>query len=57
MKKLLFLTPLLLFSNDNIKNIEFVGLKHISPVSAKEISFLQKGDILDESKINKTIKR
>ena len=57
MKKLLFLAPLLLFANDNIKNIEFIGLKHISIVSAKDISLLQKGDELDISKVDKTIKK
>jgi len=56
MKKLLFLTPLLLFANDTIKNIEFIGLKHISTISANEISLLHKGDELDLDKVNKTIK-
>ena len=57
MKKLLFLTPLLLFANDNIQDIKFIGLKHISVVSAKDISLLQKGDELDISKVDKTIKK
>jgi len=57
MKKLLFLAPLLLFANDNIKDIQFKGLKHISIVSAKDISLLQKGDELDINKVNKTIKQ
>ena len=57
MKKLLFLAPLLLFANDNITDIKFIGLKHISVVSAKDISLLQKGDDLDASKVDKTIKQ
>ena len=56
MKKLLFLAPFLLFANDNIKNIEFIGLKHISTTSAQEISLLQKGDTLNLEKINQSIK-
>ena len=56
MKKLLFLAPFLLFANDNIINIEFLGLKHISKTSAKEISLLHKGDTVNIEKINKTIK-
>jgi len=56
MKKLLFFTPLLLLAN-NIENIQFVGLKHISTVSAKDISLLQKGDELNLEKVDKTIKK
>ena len=56
MKKLLFLTPLLLLANNTIKDVEFVGLKHISIVSAKQISLVHKGDELDLEKVNKTIK-
>ena len=57
MKRLLFLAPLLLFANDNIKNIEFKGLRYISSVSANEISLLQKGDELDLNKVDQTIRK
>jgi len=56
MKKLLFLAPLVLFANE-IKKVEFIGLKHISTVSAKEISLLHTNDELDLEKVDKTIKR
>jgi outer membrane protein insertion porin family len=57
MKKILFLTPLMLFATNNqINKVEFNGLKHISKISAKQISLLHKGDFIDMDKINKTIK-
>ena len=56
MKKLLFLAPLVLFANE-IKKVEFIGLKHISTVSAKEISLLHTNDELDLEKVDKTIKK
>jgi len=57
MKKMLFLTPLMLFAaNNQIEKVEFTGLKHISTISAKQISVLHNGDYLDLSKVNKTIK-
>ncbi len=57
MKRLLFLAPLLLFANDTIKKVEFVGLKHISDISAKEISLLQSGDELSIEKVDRSIKK
>ena len=56
MKRLLFLMPFLLFAENRIENIKFEGLKHISNVSAEQISVLQKGDELDLRKVNTTIK-
>jgi len=57
MKRMLFLTPLMLFATNNqIDKLEFKGLKHISTISAKQISLLHKGDYLDLDKVNKTIK-
>jgi len=55
MKRLLFLTPFILYAQ-NIQNIEFIGLKHISVMSAKETSLLHKGDELNLDKVNQTIK-
>ena len=56
MKKLLFLAPIALLANQ-IQNVEFVGLKHISTITAKDISLLHKGDELNINKVNQTIKK
>jgi outer membrane protein insertion porin family len=56
MKKLLFLAPLMLLANDKIEKVEFIGLKHISNVSAKEISLLHNGEQLNIEKVNQSIK-
>ena len=57
-KKLLLLTPFLLFAmNNEVKDIRFEGLEHLSQVSAKGVSLLQKGEELDLDKVNKTIKK
>jgi len=56
MKRLLFLAPFLLYA-ENITNIEFIGLKHISLMSAKETSLLHKGDELNLAKVDQTIKK
>ena len=56
MKKLLFLAPIALLANQ-IQNIEFIGLKHISITTSKDISLLHKGDELNIDKVNQTIKK
>ncbi len=56
MKKLLFLAPIALLANQ-IQNVEFVGLKHISTTTAKNISLVHKGDELNINKVNQTIKK
>ena len=56
MKKLLFLAPIALLANQ-IQNIEFIGLKHISQTTAKDISLVHKGDELNINKINQSIKK
>jgi len=56
-KKLLLLTPFVLFGMNQIKEIKFDGLEHLSNVSAKGVSLLQKGEELDLEKVNKTIKK
>jgi len=59
MKRLLFLTPFLLYATDSnvIQDIQFVGLEHISSISARETSLLHKGDELNLDKVNQTIKK
>jgi len=57
MKKILFLAPLMLFASNKIDKVEFIGLKHLSNISANQISLLHKGDYLDLDKVNKTIKQ
>jgi outer membrane protein insertion porin family len=57
MKKILFLTPFMLFAaNNQIDKVEFNDLKHLSIISAKQTSLLHKGDYLDIEKVDKTIK-
>ena len=56
MKKLLFLAPIALFASQ-IQKVEFVGLKHISPITAQDISLVHKGDELNLDKVNQTIKK
>ena len=58
MKRLLFLAPIILLADNQIVNkIEFIGLKHLSPITAKEISLIQSGDSLNLEKVDKTIKK
>ena len=56
MKRLLFFTPLLLLAN-SITDIKFEGLKHISKISANEISLLHKGDEFNLEKVDLSIKK
>jgi len=46
--------PFILFAN--VQNIDFKGLIHISPVTAKSIISIHQGDEFDISKIDKSIK-
>ncbi|NPA55602.1 MAG: outer membrane protein assembly factor BamA [Epsilonproteobacteria bacterium] len=54
MKKLLLLLPFLLFASE-IKDVKFQNLKHISIMSAKDISLVHKGDEFDLDKVDKSI--
>jgi len=56
-KTLFFVVPLLLFANQEIKNVKFIGLKHMSVVSANEISLLHKGDEFNLDDVNEAIKK
>jgi len=59
MKYILPVTSLLLFSLEatTIKDVKFEGLKHISQISAKQISLIHPNENLDIEKIDKTIKK
>jgi len=59
MKKAVLLSSILVLSlqSKTIKNIKFDGLVHISPEIAKEIIGIKKGELIDELKIDQSIKK
>ncbi len=59
MKKTILLSSILVLSlqSKTIKDIQFDGLVHISPDIAKEIIGIKSGEVLDEAKVDKSIKK